>query len=161
MNALSSSEVSPLRRTASRAITPAAARGQQQGGEEGWDRSSVGSDRHVGRGLGGLGEHQLAPEGDVSDSRLENARREHPIGLSVGSGLTAAAATEELGVLGELSRREGPGQGGQRGWTLKSVQPAHRPAAGEGGGVARDVAASPCNLSRAHHAHGLDLGDHI
>ena len=69
-------EVSPPRRTASRAITPAAARGQtgpgqQQGGEEGWGRSSAGRSRHVGRGLGGLEEHQLTLEGDVLRSRLE------------------------------------------------------------------------------------------
>ena len=88
-------EVSPPRRTASRAITPAAARGQtgpgqQQGGEEGWGRSSAGRSRHVGRGLGGLEEHQLTLEGDVLRSRLEKRLRARPIGLDAGSATTAA-----------------------------------------------------------------------
>ena len=149
-------EVSPPRRTASRAITPAAARGQtgpgqQQGGEEGWGRSSAGRSRHVGRGLGGLEEHQLTLEGDVLRSRLEKRLRARPIGLDARSATTAVE-------LEELNKQEGPGQGGQRGWTPKGVQPAHRPAAGKGGGAARDgPRVLHCNLSCAD-AHGLDLG---
>ena len=131
-------EVSPPRRTASRAITPAAARGQtgpgqQQGGEEGWGRSSAGRGRHVGCRQGAEGQLSRTEEGDVPRSRKEKRLSGHPIGQDTTAG---TARGEELKL---LDRQEGPGQGGQRGWALQSVQPAHRPAAGEGGGAARGM----------------------
>ena len=117
---------------------------------EGGELSGAG----CGAGLGDLGADLGADHGTglllLLSDRTQDLRA-RPIGLDARSATTAVE-------LEELNKQEGPGQGGQRGWTPKGVQPAHRPAAGKGGGAARDgPRVLHCNLSCAD-AHGLDLG---